>query len=162
MMERLTDFLVDLSGRERLLISVLLFLVLPAAIYFGVLVPMERGRDQARVDLVEASALLQWTQARAEEAQRLQLVARDAAPEPIGVSEIERSLAEVGLRRDLSELSRQDSDIELQFEAVEFTALGAWINSTSLSWGYEVSSFKVERGSEPGMVRALMTLTPQS
>lgn len=161
-MERLTDFFVDLSARERILIFVLLFLVLPAAIYFALLVPLERGRDQARVELVEASALLQWTEARASEARRLQLVARDAAPEPIGASGVEQSLAEAGLRKDLTELSRNDQDLELQFEVVEFTALGSWINSTSLSWGYDVTSFKVERVNEPGLVRASLTLTPQS
>ncbi len=163
MRERVLDFLVDLSGRERALLVLLFFVALPVLIYFGALAPLKDQRDVALAELNDSAALLNWVAARGEEGERLKLVNEDAAPPPIGVSGVERSLLNANLRDAVSELSRRnDNEIELRFDAVPFVKLGDWLNAARLSWGYRIADFQIERGPEPGLVSAAFKLVPQS
>lgn len=163
MTDRLIFFLQDRSGRERLLLAVLCLVVLPLGLWTALLQPMQDRRLAARSDLAEALILQQWVNDRAHESQRLILAGSGADTPPIGIAGLEQSLIEAGLREDISELTRRgDRDIELRFDAVGFVDLGDWLSRVSLSWGYEISSFRIERGDKAGVVAASFSLGAQN
>lgn len=161
MTDRLIYFLSGLSGRERLLLALLVFLVLPLGIWSGLVEPLGEQREAARVELAQAVILRQWVDQRVREKQRLTLADEGADRPPIGVAGLERSLIEAGLRDELSELTKRgEGRVELRFDAVAFVELGEWINRVSLGWGYQISELRVERGAEDGFVSASLRLVP--
>lgn len=162
MTERLIDILLRLSARERALIVFLVVAVLPAALYLGWIRPLVDDRNAAQAAVQEAHALRVWVEERSAESLRLSLTLQGVETAPIGVSGIEKSLVAAGLRSNLSELTRRgEEEILLRFDTVPFVDLGQWINTTSLSWGYDITGLRIERGEEPGLVAASLVLAPK-
>ena len=158
---RLIDFLLRLAPRERRLLGLLVLIVLPLGVVFGLLLPLQEARERALTERAEAVALNLWVQDRAAEMQGLQ-PSVDAEPRTaIGTSGIEEALIGAGLRDRLSELS-SDSEgvVVLRFEDVRFTRLADWLSTVSQSWGYDIALFRFEAGDAPGNVAASLTLTP--
>lgn len=163
MNRRLIDFLLQRSGRERMLLAVLLAVGLPLLVIFAVLLPLKDRRDAALAANAEAVALNIWVQDRAVEFDQFAAAPDAAAAEPIGSSAIEESLIAASLRPFVSELGVADGGvIELRFDLVKFTALADWISANSRSWGYDISSFRFEASEESGKVSARLALTPIS
>lgn len=161
---RLIDFLLQRSGRERILLAALFAIGLPLAVVFAVLLPLKDRKDAALAANAEAVALNIWVQDRAAElTQFAESPQAAAAAEPIGSSAIEESLIAASLRPFVSELGVADGGvIELRFDLVKFTALADWISANSRTWGYDISSFRFEATQESGKVSARLALTPAS
>lgn len=160
---RMIDFLLQRSGRERLLLAVLFAVGLPLLVIFAVLLPLKDGRENALAANAEAVALNIWVQDRAAELGQIVEGPEETAAAPIGSSAIEESLIAAGLRPFVSELAVADRGvIELRFDQVKFTALADWMSANSRSWGYDISSFRFEALEESGKVSARLALTPAS
>ena len=161
---RLIYALARLSDRERLLLALLGGVVLPLAVVFLLVLPMQQARDTAHSEAAEAEAILAWVskQVAALPADG----AQDAAPAitpnaPIGISAIEQSLVQAGLRAQVQDLSnRTGGGIDLAFDAVEFAALTGWLADISPTWGYRIAEMRIEQGDAPGLVRAAFQLEP--
>lgn len=158
------DMLLRLSSRERGLLALLAGGIVPLAVIFGLLLPLAERRDAAHQALDEARALQAWVIARAGEHGTLlaQTGPGSAAPgAPIGSAGIEQSLIAAQLRRDVSELgSRSAGEIEIGFDAVDFTRLANWLSDNHPGWGYAIDSFRIESLETSGRVSARMTLRP--
>jgi type II secretory pathway component PulM len=162
MSARLIDMLLNLAPRERLLLGLLVFIVLPLGIIGGVLLPLQTARDTALSDRAQAVALNLWVQERVGEALALDQSPRVGPAGPVGTSEIERDLIEKGLRgavRDLS--SDADGVVNLRFENVRFSGLANWLSNLDPAWGYTIAAFRFDATETSGNVAATLTLVPQ-
>lgn len=159
----LVEFLSSRPPRERGLIGVLVLLVLPLAVVFGLLLPLREAHEQAQRAQKDAIALQQWVVQRVGEKQELGRAPDTAPSAPIGSSGIEQSLIDANLRTDVADLSVRDSGvIELRFDLVTFTTLANWLSASKPAWGYTISSFRIEATDTSGKVSASLALTPQS
>lgn len=165
MSNRLIEFLLTRPTRERFLMGLLALVILPLAIVFGVLMPLQDQKRATEQAHGEARALNAWVIARAREARRLPQGGQGQGPSttPIGSSGIEQSLIAANLRPSVSSIGVRDGGvIELQFDVVTFTQLSNWMSANELVWGYELSAFRFETTNDPGKVSANLTLTPLS
>lgn len=165
-MDRLSGFLAGLNRRERGLLALLALVALPLALVFAVALPLAERRDAARAAVAEARAIELWT---ADQAVVYATLTRDAAAlpqrrrggDPIGISGIEASLREAGLREAASELANAaDGGITMRFDAVRFVTLSDWLAAQSDVWGYDLAGFVFERGARTDVVEAEVRLVP--
>jgi type II secretory pathway component PulM len=160
--DRLVYGLAQLSGRERVLVTLLAGLFVPLGIVFAVVLPLVQQRDAARVQAFEARAMLNWVSGQVETLPP-DAMATSAAPiaaaDPIGISGIEQSLVREGLRQQVTQLANRNSGgVELEFDAAPFEGLTGWLQRTVPDWGYRIIEFRIERGEEPGLVSASFAL----
>ncbi len=162
MTDRLTYLLARLSGRERVLRGLLVGIVLPVAVVFLVVQPMQAAREAAKVAAFEARVLRDWVAEQVAELPPEGLAApveETVLREPIGISGIEQSLVREGLREQVAQLSnRSGGGVDLAFEAVSFETLTFWLQDTTPTWGYRIAAFRIERGAETGLVAASFEL----
>lgn len=166
LLDRLAGFLVGISRRERMMIAILACVVLPLAVIAGAALPLAERRDAARLAADEARAVELWV---AEQAVLYASLTRDRAAArgparataPVGISGIEASLRDAGLRSFASELANAaDGGITLRFDAVRFTQLAEWLSAQSDLWGYDLAGFTFERGARADVVEAQLRLEP--
>lgn len=156
------DLLLRLAPRERLLIGVLVFALLPATLWLVWLEPLAERRAASGAALQEARALNVWVAARAAEKTALDALGDTGPRPPIGLSGLEQSLIAADLRDAVTDLSRRGAGgIELRFDAVGFGALMGWLGASDPGWGYDIASLRVRRGEAPGIVAADLRLIPQ-
>jgi type II secretory pathway component PulM len=162
--DRLAGLLLDLSRRERLALLALVLIGLPLLLLQSVALPLLDRQAEARAALTEARLTELWV---AEQALNFARLERDAGPSrdrtsaPVGISGIEATLREAGLRAAVSELANSgDGGITLRFDAVRFTALAQWLTAQSESWGYELEGFSFDRGAREDVVAADLRLVP--
>lgn len=164
-MDRLAYALTQRAPRERLLLLLLCVLGVPLALYFLAAEPLLNARAAATSAAAEASAMRDWVarQVAALPADTPDAAVAEAPGAPIGLSGLESSLIEAGLRDRVAQLSNaQGGAVDLEFDAVPFEALIAWlhdISGISGGWGYDVAGFRIVRGA-PGLVTAGFTLEP--
>ena len=163
MRDRLIALLLGLSRRERWLLAGLFGLALPLAIVFLAIMPLAQSLNDARQDLEEASKLHQWVALRAAEMARLkELTPTTKTPvrhAAIGISGIEDSLRQMGLRGAVSRLAKRDGEtVELRFDRVDFRQLTDWLEATEPRWGYALQAFRFEPGDTAGLVSADLLL----
>ncbi len=156
--------LAQLTGRERLLLLMLVAVILPVAVGFMVIAPVLQARTDAALAAQEADALRDWVAARVTDLPPEGL--SSAAPTtgtdsaPIGLSGLERSLVDAGLRDRVAQLANMaGGGVDLQFDAVAFDALIGWLADTTPGWGYQIAAFRIERA-DPGRAEAGFTLEP--
>lgn len=166
LMDRFTGFLLGLSRRERWLVALLALIALPIGALYGIALPLADTRDTARAAMAEARATELWV---ADQAVQYATLTRDAvhapqiarATSPIGISGIEASLRDAGLREAASELANTaDGGITLRFDAVRFTQLAEWLTVQNDIWGYDLTGFTFERGPRADVVAADLRLVP--
>lgn len=161
---RLAEQLARLSGRERRLLALLVFLVLPVGLAYGVVLPMNERRDAARQTLDDAVTLRAWLVERQAE---LAALPPETGPETfsgevVGISGIEASLVDAGLRGDVSLLSNAPGGgVSLRFDAVSFVDLMPWLEETEARSGYQVAGLRLAQGDAPDEVLAEVQLEPR-
>ncbi|MDU8912181.1 type II secretion system protein GspM [Aestuariicoccus sp. MJ-SS9] len=156
------DLLLRLAPRERLLIGLLAVVVLPAALWLGWAEPLAERRAASVAALEEARALDAWVAARVAEKTALEALGDTGPRTAIGLSALEQSLIDAGLRSAVSDLARRGAGgIELRFETVEFGDLMGWLGRSDPGWGYDIAGFRIVRGEAPGLVSADLRLEPQ-
>ena len=162
MSNRLIDLLLQMAPRERVLLGVLVALVLPLGLGFGVLLPLSEDRRAAESALAEARALDTWVIDRRAELSGLARSAAQAAPsEAIGASALEQSLIDRKLRARLSSLETRDGgEIALSFDEVPFTDLMRWLDAGDPGWGYDIAELRLRAFDRPAFVSAQVTLVP--
>ena len=162
MRARLIDALVRLAPRERILLGILCLAILPGALWIAVLEPLAARRAEAAAALSEARALHVWVQARGAEMAALEQADNAGPRAAVGLSGLEQSLISGGLRDAVAGLANAgDGAIELRFEAVDFTALMAWLSAQDPGWGYDITAFRIAQTEAPGRVAAELRLRPQ-
>ena len=161
----MTRFLVEqllrLSGRERVLLALML-MVGAVGLGAGLLLPLADRRAAAERALVEARALDLWVSARSEEAALIRDAAGPGPVAAIGLAAVQRSLEDAGLIGQVETLSAYRGDgIEMRLEAVSFDRLIAWVTQIEPLWGYRFAAFRIEKGPEPGLVNARFEVVPK-
>lgn len=164
MLNRITALLVARSPRERVLLAVLMVLVLPVALIFLVLLPLQIEARAAAADVEEARALSYWVAARKAEFDALGPPAQVDAPasEAIGISGVEQSLSDAGLRDEATRLGRDGAaGIKIGYDAVEFYRLANWLSRALPDAGYKITTFRFEAAGAAGLIRADLVLEPR-
>lgn len=73
----------------------------------------------------------------------------------IGISGIEKTLQDSGLRPFVTRLAARDGGgVELALEGVEFRSLSDWLDAVEPGWGYTLQSFRFEASDTPGTILA--------
>lgn len=156
--ERLVSFIIALSQRERWLIAGLFGFALPLAAVFFWILPLAEARTNAKSLLGQASALQQWVQTKTVENAVLaaqQPQGKSTGKAILGISGIEESLKQAGLRDAVDRLAARDAGaIELRFKDVEFDKLTDWLTEIEPVWGYAINTFRFERTDRLGLVSA--------
>lgn len=164
MTEALLYRLSQLSRRERALLAVLLVVCLPLAAVFGLILPLQEARETARAEVAEARALRAWVERQAaalppEALERAQREEQSANAGPIGISGIEQTLVEAGLRPRIDRLAnRRGGGIEIAFQPLPFDEFTAWLDAAARGWGYDIAALQVERAERSGHVTAELVL----
>lgn len=158
----LMDWLSARTGRERILLGVLVGVLVPLGLVFGLLLPLAEQREAAERALANEEKLNVWVAARAAEAAKLAPAEPEAAkdiPEPIGISALEQGLKKARLWPYVKRLEAQaQGGIALDFEEVVFTELMNWLERSHPRWGYEFDSFRMEPRAQSAMVKVSMVL----
>jgi type II secretory pathway component PulM len=164
MSNRLIEFLLTRPSRERVLMGVLFFVIVPLAVVFGILLPLRDQQNAAVQAQSQAQALHQWVIARTREAGQIpKETSQVQSNTAIGSRGIEQSLITANLRPAVSSIGVRDGGIvELQFEVVTFNRLANWLSANETTWGYDIAAFRFEAIDESGKVSASLTLTPLS
>lgn len=162
MSDRVLNFLLTLTRRERVLLALLLGLVVPVSVAFMVVLPLQDRRQAAEQAQLEALALQRWVSDQSAEMAVLARAApRQTIGAPIGSGGIEQGLIAAQLRRSVTVLDANGEDgVELQFDRVDFLKLAAWLRSAHPEWGYEIVAFRLEDTEEPGVVSTWLDLRP--
>lgn len=165
MNDGLTGRLARMSARERRLLALLVFLVLPLGAVYGVVLPMAERRAEARLAVDEALSLQAWVAARQAELAALPpesgAAVAPAEIDAIGISGVEASLVDAGLRGDVALLSNSPGGgVSLRFDSVRFTELMPWLDTMEAGSGYAVASLRLLRGDAADEVQADLQLEP--
>lgn len=158
----LVDLLLKLTRRERALLGLMCVVMVPAVLWMVVVAPLAEARATAVRANQDVQALGLWVVDRAAEEAQLVGAGQRVPVSAIGTSGLEQSLVAAGLRDQVTELSGQaDGRAELRFGAVPFVSLARWLSDEDPEWGYDIAIIHLERGTEPGIVAADLTLVPQ-
>ena len=170
MIERIFHRLDLLTRRERLLLLMLVWIALPLAVVFAVILPLNEARRVSVARAAEAGALHRWVIAQAGS---LPAGALDAPTDPggnsvdenngpIGISRLEQTLKSAGLRQHVARLAnRAGNGVEIDFDPVPFDQLTGWLEVVMGSWGYSITGFRFEKTEFPGLVTAGFVLEPR-
>lgn len=157
-----SDSLSALSRRERGLVGLLVAGALPLAVVFLVLLPLVEARQAASQRLAEARELHLWVSTQARLYPPVEDPAGEAGPRPAaGMSGLEQSLVDAGLRAAVSSLSNQGADrVALRFDRVAFGRFMPWFAGLADTAGYTPESFSIESLGAPGYVAVALVLEP--
>lgn len=168
MIAALAQSLARRNRRERWLLAILLAVVVPVAFVALVALPLLEQRAAAHRALTDAQATQAWYVARQHEIAALPSTERaspdlaETAITPIGLGGIEARLIDADLRNAVTLLANTQGDsVSLTLNAVEFSALMAWIDSIEDNAGYRLTALRLERGVDAGLVTAELRLEPQ-
>lgn len=157
-MDKLREWLANLSPRERVLVYAAGGL-LGVALVFGVLVlPVQHLHDKMAARVAQKQADLAWMQQRAPQAVAAAGMAQAASGESL-VALVDRTSREAGLASSLRDQSPAgNSGVHLRFESASFDALVAWLATLQQQNGVAVESATIGAAA-PGLVNASISLS---
>lgn len=162
MSQKLADFLLARTRRERWLLGLAVVLVLPLGWYQGVILPLKTRAADATQELEDSRSLQLWLEARRTELEALPEPEADSSRNLPSLGAIESSLQGAGLEEWITTLAAgTGGGITLQMDGVEFTDLMPWLDRFERETGYRVAQFAAQRGGAPGRVVADILLQPE-
>ena len=145
------------SPRERAMIVIAAIVLVLAAGWTGLWLPMEADIARLQRDLPRAHGVFATARAQADDLvalQRTSVPVKSADPR----AAVERVLAERGLRPAVAALDVQDGRVRLTFAAVRFDALIGLLDALARTDGLRAVDAVLAARVEPGTVRAELTL----
>lgn len=153
----------SLESRERALVSVAVFFVLFAVLWFGLWSPLDRGQ-KAAVERVES-----WKSGISElRPMKAQVEAVASGGEVVVAQDqslvviVDNSLRQRGLYNALqrSQPTPTGDGIRVEFESAAFDDLMLWLGDLHRQYGLDVESgsFSIASGESPGRVNSSVTL----
>lgn len=164
-MTSLADRLAATTARERLLLSLLLFVVIPAAAYSFMAVPLLEARDNAAASAARAREMLEWVIERdaAWTATDPRETVVKATTRPVGLSGIETSLTEAGLRDRVDVLQNEsEGRISIRMGGVAFVELGRYLETLDRTLGYDIANARIRRTDAAGLVDVELQIAPET
>ncbi|MGH1424196.1 MAG: type II secretion system protein GspM [Pseudooceanicola sp.] len=157
----LVDLITGMTPRERKLLGLLAFGVLPLAVVFLGLAPLNANRQAAHRNVAEAEQQLLWIKEQSRRyPPKTETDASGGAP-VAGLAGLEQSLVASGLRKAVTGLTnRRAGQVDLRFDRIAFGALMPWLSGVEATAGYRPAAFVIEATDTPGVVAASMTLEP--
>jgi type II secretory pathway component PulM len=157
-MDKLREWIANLSPRERNLVYVAGGLVCVALVYGALVLPIQTAHDRMAARVAKKQADLAWMQQRAPQAMAAAGMAQGASGESL-VALIDRTAREAGLAAALRDQNpTSDSGMHLRFESASFDALIAWLASLQQQHGVAVESATIGAAA-PGLVNATISLS---
>ena len=156
------DWFASLEARERMFVSAAGVVIIFAAAWFGLWVPLSDSHSaaSARVD--------DWRSSLAQlRPMRSQIVASGGRPTPAGLNQslvviVDNSLRQRGLTNSLqrSQPTPSGTGIRVEFEAAAFDDLVLWLGDLNRQYGLQVESgsFTIASSDSPGRVNSSVTL----
>jgi general secretion pathway protein M len=157
-MDKLREWIANLSPRERNLVYAAGGLLFVALIYGVLVLPIQTTHARMAARVAKKQADLAWMQQRAPQAAAAAGMAQAASGESL-VALIDRTAREAGLASALRDQNPTgDSGMHLRFESASFDALIAWLASLQQQHGVAVESATIG-GAAPGLVNATISLS---
>jgi type II secretory pathway component PulM len=158
MMDRLREWVFNLSPRERNLVYAAGGLLFVALVYGVLVLPVQTTHHRMAARVAQKQADLAWMQQRAPQAAAAAGIAQGASGESL-VALVDRTAREAGLASALRDQNPTgNSGIHLRFESASFDALIAWLASLQQQHGVAVDSATIA-ASGPGLVNATISLS---
>jgi len=165
MSDRIADFLLAQSRRERLLLGLLVGVVFPLALGFLWVAPQIEKQRTAQRQAAAAIDMRNWVQQQVAEVAAIKKEMPQSTTDQkptIGISGIEETLRGADLRADVTRLSnREGGGVELAFDRVEFSVMARWLDQNAQNWGYDIRNFRFEQTDRDGIIAAEFLLEPQ-
>lgn len=150
-----------LAPRERSLLALGVAAILAAAVFLGVLEPLQQARDRHVAQLDGERSTLARVRDLAAQAAQLRGSAAPAAVAD-GTSllfVVNASVQASGIQAQLERVDPNGADeVSLSFAVVPFDTLVRWLVSLRDARGVEASRLVIDPAEDPGMVKANLTL----
>lgn len=157
-MDKLREWLANLSQRERTLVYAAGSLLGVALVVGALVLPVQTLHDKTAKRVAQKQADLAWMQQRAPQALAAAGMAQGASGESL-VALVDRTAREAGLASALRDQSpTSNSGVHLRFEAASFDALIAWLVTLQQQQGVAVESATIGAAG-PGLVNATISLS---
>jgi type II secretory pathway component PulM len=157
-MDKLREWLANLSPRERNFLYGAGGLLVVALVYGVLVLPIQTTHDRMAARVAKKQADLAWMQQRAPQAAAAAGMAQAASGESL-VALVDRTAREAGLATALRDQSpTSNSGVHLRFESASFDALIAWLASLQQQHGVAVESATIGAAA-PGLVNATISLS---
>ena len=155
---RLRDFWGEIAPRERSLIAIGLFVLLPIGFYLYVWQPMHSERARLALRVEQLRGELAQLRADSEEVKRLRGQQPIRGGQTLDAS-VREAAARFGLSDSIGTLTPQGSDrLAVEMDAAAFDAWLRWVGELGVQ-GISLTACKVEALPTPGLVRVKATLT---
>lgn len=157
-MNKLREWLANLSSRERILVYAAGGLLGIAVVVGGLVLPLQTMHDRMATRVAKKQADLAWLQERAPQAMAAAGMAQAASGESL-VALVDRTAREAGLASALRDQNPTgNSGVHLRFESASFDALIAWLATLQQQNGVGVESATIGAAA-PGFVNATISLS---
>jgi general secretion pathway protein M len=160
MKDRLQQFWVQASPRERWLIGGGFGLLLIVVLVFYVWQPIARDRQKLRANLPQLRTKSEQVRLNALEAVRLKTLPASASLPNGGIrGAVEDSAAAFKLRDSMSQASVQgDGRISISMATVPFDSWVRWLGHLQEQYRIRIESCRIDALPQPGMVRIKVVL----
>lgn len=157
-MDKLREWIANLSPRERNLVYAAAGLLCVALLYVVLVLPVRTMHSRMEARVTKKQADLAWMQQRAPEAMAAAGMAQATSGESL-VALVDRTAREAGLASALRDQSPTgNAGVHLRFESASFDALIAWLASLQQQYGVAVESATIGAAA-PGLVNATISLS---
>lgn len=149
-----------LDARERFLVVAGTVLLLVLILYVMVWRPLGDRVERLEVRVAEETALVQWMQAAAAEAQRLRASGADTrGTRQSLLSLTDGSAREAGLGGAIRRIEPEGADrVRIVLEQAGFDTMTAWLERIVARHAVAIETATIERRAEPGTVNASLVL----
>ena len=149
----------ELAPRERRLVYLAAGLVVAAAIYSIVVLPIQAYSSRAASRVAQKSADLAWMQQVAPQVMAAGAVGGGGSGESMVVL-VDRTAREAGLGASVRDQSPSgENGLRLRLEGAQFDVMVAWLVNLQQQHGVTVDSANIDAATDPGLVNASLTLT---
>ena len=162
LVQKLTAQYDQLSGRDQKALQVLALAFAVTFVYLGVWRPIADFRAEAQAEMEASRDLLEWVRSKEPAARALASAGSESGQAgSLGDADLLKTVTDSA---DKSGMPLQrfepsgDQAMRIWLEKVPFTDLTQWLAHLQSQYGITVDQASVDRGDEPGLVDARITL----
>lgn len=150
------------SERDRRILAIGAVVATVAAFYSLLWEPLHQRSSKYQQLIQEQTQLLQWMQQRSTEAKQLMAGSPNRPKSKQGgtlLSLVDEQARKAGLGKGLKRVEPAGKgQVRLWFEEVAFNKLASWLGTLEKTYGTQVDSAVIDRGTSPGQVNARLVI----
>lgn len=163
LLDEAQQYFNGLSQRDQKLAVVMAVILVATLFYTVIWEPLHLNLEKQKISQGSQKEIYSWMQNAAHEARSLRASGNKAGKilkktSPVSIV-AEQSAKTSGLKKQISKIeSSGKNSAQIKIDNASFDQTLLWINTLKLRYGITVSSAKIERVGEEGMINARLTL----